>query len=64
MLSNTVKGILTTIGCILIHITLGTMYTIGNINQYLVSYIFHKTGQVFLFAMLVSLSLGCRCFID
>lgn len=38
-LSNETKGLLSVAGGFLIHITLGTFYTLGNVNTYVVSYL-------------------------
>ena len=46
MANQSYKGYLTVIGCVLIHIVLGTLYTCGNINGYFTSYVFNETGEV------------------
>lgn len=38
-LNNQMRGILSVVGGFLVHIVLGTFYTLGNINTYLTSYL-------------------------
>lgn len=47
-LSVTAKGLLTTMGGILIHLTLGTIYSISNMNTYIISYLHVIRGVVWL----------------
>ncbi|KAK8799744.1 hypothetical protein WA158_006292 [Blastocystis sp. Blastoise] len=46
MVSETCKGISTVLGCFLIHITLGTLYTCANINAYIISYLYRNEDVV------------------
>ena len=45
VLSHRSKGILTLCGGVLIHLTLGTLYTFGNMSPYITSYLRYKTSE-------------------
>lgn len=44
------KAVLTLIGGILIHLTLGTLYTASNIATYVISYLHVAKGQKVIFS--------------
>lgn len=44
-----IRAILSVIGGILIHIILGTIYTWGNLNMYIISYVRHHGSPVHYF---------------
>ncbi|KAK8799743.1 hypothetical protein WA158_006291 [Blastocystis sp. Blastoise] len=45
--SERCKAISTVIGCVLIHLILGTLYTCANINPYFISYVYNETGEYY-----------------